>query len=221
MVNLSQPMSFPAAAMAALDAVDSRTASTQSNQPDSNDVAVGSSKVTPQKNGVSSATLKEPNGTATHDEFELDEDGTHQRYLWKLHAHSHHTIGYDSFDDFCLVPSSADDSPATTRLKKENKLLKSKLEAIEKQMASVRRQITLRNEQDQHLRDNIALARKEVRMLTYISTGSRRASNRDVLGTTCDGGVNFICAIGALDDESNRSWSKSSSAPSTHDRSGS
>lgn len=78
MVNLSQPMSFPAAAMAALDAVENRTASTQSDQLNLSDVAVPSPKVSPQKNGVQSASSKQlPNGTESHDDFELDEDGAH------------------------------------------------------------------------------------------------------------------------------------------------
>ena len=72
-------------------------------------------------------------------------------------------LDYDSFDDFCLVPASSEELPSS-RLKKENIALKAKIEAMEKQMASVQRQVKLRNEQDQQLRDNIALARREVRI---------------------------------------------------------
>ena len=77
----------------------------------------------------------------------------------------HHLTGaldYDSLDDFCLVPSKSDGPQSAAKLKKENESLKSKLEAMERQMASVQKQIVARNEQDQHLRDNIMLARKEV-----------------------------------------------------------
>ena len=83
-------------------------------------------------------------------------------------------LEYDSLDDFCFVPSaSSSDLSSSTRLKRENVELKSKLEAMEKQMNAVKRQIKLRNEQDQHLRDNIMLARKEVRLLVMrVSSGS-------------------------------------------------
>lgn len=134
-----------------------------------------------------------------------------------MKAYAHHPTEYDSFDDFCLVPSSADEPPATARLKKENTALKSKLEAMEKQMASVRRQITLRNEQDQHLRDNIALARKEVRMLTKCP-GARRTSNSDGLGTTRDGSIDFLRAICTLNDEPSGYGTTSSSTTSIRDR---
>lgn len=61
------------------------------------------------------------------------------------------------------MPSKNEGPPSATKLKKENDDLKSKLDAMERQMASVQKQIVARNEQDQHLRDNIMLARKEVR----------------------------------------------------------
>lgn len=76
---------------------------------------------------------------------------------------------YDSLDDFYFVqPTPSSDLSPPAQLKQENVELKSKLEAMEKQMGAVRRQIALRNEQDQHLRDNIMLARKEVPPFSFL-----------------------------------------------------
>lgn len=168
MVNLSQPMSFPAAALAALDAVENRSSSTPSGQAasSSKDGSVSGLNTAQQKekNGLPNDSAKQPGGSGLDEEFLSDDDGTLlQGTEWGRSLTI--LIDYDSLEDFCLVPSSGDGPAATALLKKENAALKSKLEAMEKQMASVRRQITLRNEQDQHLRDNIALARKEVSLI--------------------------------------------------------
>ncbi|KAL5490463.1 hypothetical protein ACEPAI_5296 [Sanghuangporus weigelae] len=153
MYNLSQPMSFQTAAMAALDAVESRTASTQSH-PEGNGTDSGTQNpklVTPissQKKSEVKESL-----SADTDDFDLDDDE------------------YDSLDDFCFVPSSSSsDLSSSAHLKRENAELKSKLEAMEKHMSAVQRQIKLRNEQDQHLRDNIMLARKEAQRAMAAST---------------------------------------------------
>ena len=66
------------------------------------------------------------------------------------------------------MPSKNEGPPSAVKLKKENEALKSKLDAMERQMASVQKQIVARNEQDQHLRDNIMLARKEVGFLLTV-----------------------------------------------------
>ncbi|THH04480.1 hypothetical protein EW145_g5492 [Phellinidium pouzarii] len=153
MVNLSQPMSFQTAAMAALDAVENRSASSRA---ESVHILKGStasiSKSSMEKSLPLENEYRKANRAVETNDFSFDEEE------------------YDSLDDFCLVPSTSDDSPATARLKKENTQLKSKLDSMEKQMASVHRQITLRNEQDQHLRDNIMLARKEAQRAMAAST---------------------------------------------------
>ena len=69
---------------------------------------------------------------------------------------------YDDLDDYCLIPSSTD----SASLRKENANLKAKIEAMQAQMANVKKQMTLRNEQDQQLRDQIMSARKEVRLVS-------------------------------------------------------
>jgi regulator of replication initiation timing len=63
-------------------------------------------------------------------------------------------------DSFFLVPSKSEAPLAT--LKKENAALKAKLEAQQTKLAAAERLIQQRKEQDQHLRDSIMLARKEV-----------------------------------------------------------
>ncbi|KAI0062238.1 hypothetical protein BV25DRAFT_1825669 [Artomyces pyxidatus] len=66
---------------------------------------------------------------------------------------------YDSSDSFCLIPSKSE--PSTSTLKKENASLRSDLEAMRKQLEATERLLKLRKEQDQQLRDNIAVARRE------------------------------------------------------------
>lgn len=163
MANLSQPMSF--AAMAALDAVGNRTVSTSSdaeivhtNPPEPN---IALKNTLSAKKGVEDSIkiLEEDIG------FEDDDD-------------------YESFDDFCLVPASSEELPSTMRLKKENIALKAKLEAMEKQMASVQRQMKLRNEQDQQLRDNIILARREAQRAMAASTSFASPSMHSLANLT-------------------------------------
>ena len=75
MYNLSQPMSFQSAAMAALDAVESRTTSTQSN-PEKNGTDSGAPD--PNKD-FANGSQKKSEGKAAQsvdvDDFELDDDG--------------------------------------------------------------------------------------------------------------------------------------------------
>ncbi|KAA1471263.1 hypothetical protein DENSPDRAFT_837220 [Dentipellis sp. KUC8613] len=66
---------------------------------------------------------------------------------------------YDSSDSFCMIPSKSEPSPST--LKKENAALRSDLEAMQKQLEAAERMLKLRKDQDQQLRDNIQVARRE------------------------------------------------------------
>ncbi|PSS37410.1 hypothetical protein PHLCEN_2v746 [Hermanssonia centrifuga] len=71
-------------------------------------------------------------------------------------------VGFDDddmADSFCLVPSKAD-APVSL-LKKENAVLKDQLEKERLKLAVAERMLKQRQEQDQHLRDSIMLARKE------------------------------------------------------------
>lgn len=63
-------------------------------------------------------------------------------------------------DSFCLIPSKSDPTPAA--LKEENASLKAELEKQRQQLANMEMALKARQEQDQHLRDSIMLARKEV-----------------------------------------------------------
>ena len=66
-------------------------------------------------------------------------------------------------DSFCVVPSKSD--PQVTVLKQENALLKAQLEEERKRLIQAERMLKQRQEQDQHLRESIMLARKEVEQI--------------------------------------------------------
>jgi DNA repair exonuclease SbcCD ATPase subunit len=66
---------------------------------------------------------------------------------------------YDSSDSFCFIPSKSEPSPSA--LKEENNTLRSDLEAMQKRLESAERMLKLRQEHDQQLRENIAVARRE------------------------------------------------------------
>jgi len=66
---------------------------------------------------------------------------------------------YDSSDSFCFVSSKSEPSPAV--LKQENEALKSQAEKLQRQLEAAQRLLQQRTEQDQQLRDNIAVARRE------------------------------------------------------------
>ncbi|KAI0747916.1 hypothetical protein C8Q80DRAFT_1169069 [Daedaleopsis nitida] len=62
-------------------------------------------------------------------------------------------------DSFCLIPSKSE--PSAAALKEENVSLKAELEKQRQQLANMELALKARQEQDQHLRDSIMLARKE------------------------------------------------------------
>lgn len=159
MVNLSQPMTFQAA-LAALDAVENRSTSMQRSGSSRSAQAESTNQSSKTRNGTSSKS----HHTSKDDDFAFVDEGKSFVVLraLTLEAHASAQVEYDSSDSFCLVPSSSDTANETTRLKKENMSLKAQLEVMEKQMTSVKNQMRIRNEQDQQLRDNIILARKEV-----------------------------------------------------------
>jgi len=142
MVNLSQPTSFQTAALAALDEVENRAAINRAGQREY-DLNEPSGSASVMNRNKSQSNPSRSRVVTPGDTFELDDED------------------YESSDSFCLVPSNSDGASGSSKLRKENAALKAKLDAMEKQMSSVRRQMTLRTEQDQQLRDNIMLARKE------------------------------------------------------------
>lgn len=72
---------------------------------------------------------------------------------------------YDSSDSFCFIPSKSE--PSQLALKEENITLRSELEGMKKRLENAERMLKLRQEQDQQLRENIAVARREV-ILTHL-----------------------------------------------------
>ncbi|KAN0105423.1 hypothetical protein V8E52_011017 [Russula decolorans] len=66
---------------------------------------------------------------------------------------------YDSSDSFCFIPSKSE--PSQLALKEENSILRSELEGMKKRLENTERMLKLRQEQDQQLRENIAVARRE------------------------------------------------------------
>ena len=69
-------------------------------------------------------------------------------------------------DSFCLIPSKAD--PTVASLKDENASLKAELEKQRQQLVNMEKALKARQEQDQHLRDSIMIARKEVKITPLI-----------------------------------------------------
>ena len=67
---------------------------------------------------------------------------------------------YDSSDSFCFIPSKSE--PSQLALKEENSALRLELEGMKKRLENADRMLKLRQEQDQQLRENIAVARREV-----------------------------------------------------------
>ena len=70
------------------------------------------------------------------------------------------TADDDMTDSFFVIPSKSDSS--LSALKKENAVIKAQLEDERKKLAAAERLLKQRQEQDQHLRESIMLARKEV-----------------------------------------------------------
>ncbi|KAH9998973.1 hypothetical protein BJV77DRAFT_978295 [Russula vinacea] len=66
---------------------------------------------------------------------------------------------YDSSDSFYFIPSKSE--PSQPALKEENNILRSELEGMQKRLENAERMLKLRQEQDQQLRENIAVARRE------------------------------------------------------------
>lgn len=66
----------------------------------------------------------------------------------------------DMTDSFFVIPSKSDSSVAS--LKKENASIKAQLDDERKKLAAAERLLKQRHEHDQHLRESIMLARKEV-----------------------------------------------------------
>ncbi len=67
---------------------------------------------------------------------------------------------YDSSDSFCFIPSKSE--PSQLALKEENNTLRSELDGMKMRLENAERMLKLRQEQDQQLRENIAVARREV-----------------------------------------------------------
>src|SRR5260221_14441666 len=84
---------------------------------------------------------------------------------------------YDSSDSFCFIPSKSE--PSQLALKEENNTLRSELDGMQKRLESAERMLKLRQEQDQQLRENIAVARREVNRYTLILSHPQRAHHRD------------------------------------------
>jgi len=66
---------------------------------------------------------------------------------------------YDSSDSFYFIPSKTE--PSQPALKEENNILRSELEGMQKRLENAERVLKLRQDQDQQLRENIAVARRE------------------------------------------------------------
>ena len=99
----------------------------------------------------------------------------------------------DMADSFCLIPGKSE--PNATSLKEENAQLKAELEKQRQQLENMEKALKARQEQDQHLRDSIMLARKEVRLVfphpsqplaSILSTKTSMVWVTSPPGTPCD-----------------------------------
>ncbi|KAI0083994.1 hypothetical protein BDY19DRAFT_987710 [Irpex rosettiformis] len=82
-------------------------------------------------------------------------------------------VGDGMADSFFLIPSKSEAPLAI--LKKENAALKAQIEAQQAKLAAAERMMKQRQEQDQHLRDSIMLARKEAQRAMSSSMALRPA----------------------------------------------
>jgi hypothetical protein len=71
-------------------------------------------------------------------------------------------------------------------MRKDNAMLKADVEALQKRLAAAERALQLRKDQDQHLRDSIFMARREVHRIYLDLTWSLTWG---LLGSTRDGGL--------------------------------
>jgi hypothetical protein len=78
-------------------------------------------------------------------------------FSWSLSQGDIGREDYDSSDSFCFIPSKSE--PSQLAIKEENSILRS---GMKKRLENAERMLKLRQEQDQQLRENIAVARREV-----------------------------------------------------------
>ncbi|KAI0049664.1 hypothetical protein FA95DRAFT_1646603 [Auriscalpium vulgare] len=158
--NVSQPVAFATTPLGLTDSAHGRNGSSSSDT-DPEDNARSRRTLTRGQ----SRTLSPDNSFATayggDDAKEVAKSSRVQQSVIDLRNDFDEIAeeDYDSSDSFCLVPSKSE--PSTSTLKKENASLHSDLEAVRKQLEAAERMLKLRKEQDQHLRDNIAVARRE------------------------------------------------------------
>ncbi|TDL27520.1 hypothetical protein BD410DRAFT_782614 [Rickenella mellea] len=159
MENLSQPISFPNAALAAFEAAETTTINAQ--QPD--------------------IKHSDPNVNGSHTLLAASKNINRESSSVKFDADEPSDEDYDSSDSFCLVPTSQDKESSSRRLRKENAILKAQLEDVQKQVASVRKQMAIRQEQDLQLREHIAVARKEAHRAMVSSTSMAPRQGQPIL----------------------------------------
>ena len=149
MVNLSQPIGFPTAALAALDIVDDVDSKVSKKQP----------KHSYQSKAPESPSLSKTTSKVAPD----DDDEGAPNDLGSVSSLRLLTTEYDSSDSFCLVPSTSESSSSKNRLKRENAALKAQLHSMQQQIVSIQKQMDARARQDQQMKDRLMIARKEVR----------------------------------------------------------
>ncbi|KAI9508483.1 hypothetical protein F5148DRAFT_1299275 [Russula earlei] len=89
---------------------------------------------------------------------------------------------YDSSDSFCFIPSTSE--PSHSALKEENGALRSDLEGMQRRLESAERLLKLRQEQDQQLRENIAVARREAHRAMGASMHATQRTNQSTFDLT-------------------------------------
>ncbi|ETW85503.1 hypothetical protein HETIRDRAFT_414518 [Heterobasidion irregulare TC 32-1] len=161
--HLSQPVAFATASLGLPESSRRALGREGSNSSDTDYEDVGRSRRA--RASGQSRVLSPDNSFATAYDGEISRDTTKSTRIKQSVIDPRNDFDeivdedYDSSDSFCMIPSKSEASPSM--LKKEIVSLKSDLEATQKQLEVVERQLEIRKEQDQQLRDNIVVARRE------------------------------------------------------------
>ena len=176
--NLSQPVAFATAPLAADDFPPAPLAALQRNGSLSSDTDIEEPMVRriTRKIGMGkdAAKVKSPSGPSTSKppavEEEFDDDAFDEGTSIALSgciscecSTARALLGDELSESFFLIPARPETTVSV--LKKENASLKAEVDAMQKQLAAADRILQLRKDQDQQLRDSIFMARREVRCL--------------------------------------------------------
>jgi len=161
--HVSQPLAFATASLGLTESSQrelNRNGSYSSDTDTDGSVRhrralLGSRQKAQSPDGTSPATLDDPHSPDAAKPSHLGQSVIDIRNEFDEIAEE----DYDSSDSFCFIPSKSE--PSHSVLREENSILRSELEGMQKRLENAERMLKLRQEQDQQLRENIAVARRE------------------------------------------------------------